>query len=263
MKLPGKVVWITGASSGIGEALAFAMNRAGAHLILSGRNPETLTRVQQNCDNAKGQTIILPFDLARLENFPAIVEQAHACFGHLDILVNNGGIGQHSPALETHLDVDQAVMRVNYFAPVALTKAVLPAMQARKVGHIVVVSSLAGKIATPNRAAYSASKHALHGFFDALRAEVWRDGIKITLICPGFVRTNFRANALDAKGTPRGQKASAYKLALSADACAAEMLKAIVREKEEVYIGWQKFALYAARLFPSLVSQIVRRTKIF
>jgi dehydrogenase/reductase SDR family protein 7B len=152
-------------------------------------------------------------------------------------------------------------MQTNYMGQVALTKAVLPAMLHRKSGHLVVISSVSGKIGAPNRSAYAASKHALHGFFDSLRAEVWRDGIKVTLVCPGFVRTNIRAAALQGDGTPRGDKALPYRNAVSAQDCAAATLSAIVKGKEEVYIGREALAVYAGRLFPGLVSQIVRRMK--
>ncbi len=259
VKLQGQVIWLTGASSGIGEALAYALNYKGADLILSARNGERLEAVQAHCDLARGRVRTLPFDLSEIDALPSIAQQALQLFGRVDILLLNGGIGQFSPAVDTVLDVDRRVMQVNYLAQVALAKAVLPSMVARRSGRIVVVSSLAGKIGTPGRSAYSASKHALHGFFDSLRAELWRDGIKVTLICPGWVETNFRANALGADGAPRGKSAAAYSHAIRADECARQIVSAIEGDKEEVYLGRTRFAIYAQRLFPGLFSRAVRR----
>ncbi len=258
-KLNGKVVWITGASSGIGEALVYAFHRAGAKVILSSRHTDALERVRQNCSGDKNELVVLPLDLADLASLPCKAEQALAVWGQIDILVNNGGVGQHARASETSLDVDQRIMLTNYLGQVALTKAVLPDMIRRKTGHIVVMSSVTGKIGAPNRSAYAASKHALHGFFDSLRAEVWNEGIQVTLICPGLVYTNLRSQALGSDGTPRGDKAAARTHGVSAEACAAATLAAIVKGKEEVYIGRERFAVYAARYFPRLVSQIMRR----
>jgi len=259
MKFKDKVVWVTGASSGIGEMLAYSFRREGAKLILSSRHGEALERVRQNCQHANSDIVVLPLDLADLGSLPQKAEQALAAFGRIDILVNNGGIGQYARAVETSFSVDETLMRINYLGQVALTKAVLPAMLKRKAGHIVVVSSVTGKIGAPMRSAYAASKHALHGFFDSLRAEIWREQIKITIVCPGYVRTNLRVNALGGDGTPRGKLAVAYTDAVSAEACAAEIVKAVLKQKEEVYIGRQRFAVYADRLFPGLVSQALRR----
>lgn len=261
MDFKDKVVWITGASSGIGEALAYAFSSEGAKLILSSRHAEGLERVRRNCPGDGREVVILPLDLADLPSLPQKVEQALAAFGRIDILVNNGGVGQYSRAADTSLAVDQAIMLTNYLGQVALTKGVLPAMIQRKSGHIVVVSSVAGKFGAPMRSAYSASKHALHGFFESLRAEIWRDQIKVTLVCPGFVRTNLRANALQADGTPRGKAANPYRDALSPEACAAQIMKAIAQGKEEVYIGRQGLAIYAYRFFPGLFSLVVRRMR--
>ena len=212
-----KVIWITGASSGIGEGLAYALAKEDARLILSARRVEELERVKQKCieDNAGNGTAkssgtrtvpyILPLDISELESLPALVLQAHALSGGIDILVNNAGIGMRGYVADTDIAVQQRVMQVNYFGQIALTKAVLPYMIERGSGHIVVISSLTGKLPVPGRSAYCASKHALHGFFDALRGEVHQYGIKVTIVCPGFVRTHISENALlpDGSGTRR------------------------------------------------------------
>jgi short-subunit dehydrogenase len=261
MRFQDRVVWITGASSGIGEALAYAFSRAGAKLILSARRADALENVRQHCAIPEN-IVVLPLDLADLESLPQKANEARAAFGAgVDILVNNGGVGQRGRAVQTPIAVDQKIMQVNYFGHVALTKAVLPAMIERKSGHIVVISSISGKVGAPKRSAYSASKHALHGFFDSLRAEVHQHNIKVTLICPGFVKTKIAYNALRADGTPRGRDDSQHFKAMSAEKCAAETLKAIAKGKDEVYIsaGLEILGVYLSRLSPSLLRRVVRR----
>jgi short-subunit dehydrogenase len=254
-----QVVWITGASSGIGEAFAYAFRREGAKLILSSRHAAALERVRDNCTGDRDTVMVLPLDLADLDNLPGKAEQALAPFGRVDILVNNGGIGQRSLALETSLVVDKALIFTNYLGQVALTKAVLPEMIKRKSGHIVVVSSVTGKMGVPNRSAYAASKHALHGFFESLRAEIWQYRVKVTIACPGFVRTNFRMNAMRADGTTYGQGPEPHPKAMSAEVCAELIIDAVAGGKEEVYIGRESLAIYAQRFFPGLVSLALRR----
>src|SRR4051812_22915408 len=194
--LADKVVWVTGASSGIGEALAYALSARGARLILSARREDVLRNVQANCANPK-KHFVQPLDMADPAEFAPTVKTVLDRFAAIDVLVHCAGISQRGTALDTELIVDRHLMEVNYFGPIALTKCVLPRMLERGTGHVVAVSSLLGKFAVPKRAAYSASKHALHGFFDALRGEVETQGIFVTLVCPGFVRTNASLNALE------------------------------------------------------------------
>lgn len=261
MRFKDQVVWVTGASSGIGEALAYAFSREGAKLILSSRQPEALERVRENCPGNRQDIMVLPLDLADIDALAEKGAQGIAAFGRIDIIINNGGIGQISLAAETGIAVDKALMLTNYLGQVALTKAVLPSMIARKSGHIVVMSSVSGKMGVPMRSAYAASKHALHGFFDSLRAEVWRYNIRVTIVCPGFVRTKIRANALRADGTPLGERARPPANAMSADACAAKILDAISKKRDEVYIGRESLVIYANRIFPGLVSRMLRRVR--
>jgi short-subunit dehydrogenase len=262
MRFKDQVVWITGASSGIGEALAYAFSREGAKLILSGRREAELERVKQNCDAAKDRTLVLPLDLTQFDSFAGKTAVAQNHFGRVDILVNNGGVSQRSLVKETDFAVDLAVMNTNYFGAVGLTKAVLPAMLARRSGHIVVVSSLMGYLDTPLRSAYAASKHALHGYFDSLRAELWRDNVKVTMVCPGYVRTEISINALKGDGSRHGKMDAAQAKGISAEKCAAKTLDAIARGREEVMIGGiEVMAVYAKRFLPSLYSKIIRRVK--
>jgi short-subunit dehydrogenase len=260
MRFKDKVVWITGASSGIGEALSYAFNKEGARLILSGRRETELERVKRNCGGSQEKLFILPLDLDHFDSFPEKVRIAESEFGQIDILVNNGGISQRSLVKNTNFDVDRAIMNTNYFGTVALTKAVLPGMLARKSGQIVVISSLMGYLDTPLRSAYAASKHALHGYFDSLRAEVWQDNIKVTIICPGFVKTNISLNALAADGSKHARMDNTQASGMAADVCAAKILNAIGRGKEEVMIGGKEvLAVYIKRFLPSIYSKVVRR----
>ena len=259
MRFADHVVWITGASSGIGEALAYAFAREGARLVLSSRRPEELERVRRACDRP-GEHLVLPLDLTSCETFPAAVTKALARFGRIDLLVNNGGVSQRALAIDATLDVERALMEVNYFGPVALTKAVLPAMRARRSGRVVVISSVMGYLGTPGRSTYAAAKHALHGWFDSLRAEVWREGLEVLLVCPGYVKTAVSLNAVGSNGEKHAQLDDKTARGITAEACAAAILRAIVRNREEIYVGgWKEIsAIYLKRFAPRLLSRIVR-----
>lgn len=258
----GRVVWLTGASSGIGEALAHALAERGASLVLSSRDEEKLRGVQTACAHSE-RHFVQPLDMLEPATFPAAVEQVMGRLGKIDLLVHCAGISQRALAAETHLDVDRRIMEVNYFGPVALTKLVLPTMQSRHAGHMVVVSSLLGKFGAPSRSAYCASKHALIGFFDSLRAETAPQGITVTMICPGFVRTNASRNALRGDGTPYAQMDELIDGGMSSEECATRIVRAIERRRREVYIGRkEKLALYLSRFMPGLFSRLMQRTKL-
>lgn len=260
-----KVIWITGASSGIGEALANELAKKGARLILSARRKEELERVKGNCNAAVQPNIrILPLDLSQPSTLKLSTEAAVQLFGHVDILINNGGISQRSLAKETSLEVDRAIMEVDYFGTIALTKYLLPHFLKRKSGHYVVTSSVMGKIGTPYRSGYSAAKHALHGFFDSLRAEVWKDNIFVTLVCPGWIRTNITLNAMIGDGSKLNAMDKTTDKGLSPAQCAKKIIEAIQKKKEEVYIGGAKeiFGVYTKRFFPKLFSKIVRKVAV-
>ena len=252
-------VWITGASSGIGEALALAFHQAGAKLVLSARREEELKRVQAQC-GGEADTRILPMDVSRAAELPEKAHQAAATFGGVDILVLNAGVSQRSLVRDTGADVYRALMDTNFFGPVELTRAVLPSMLEKKNGHIVVISSLVGKFGTPLRSGYSASKHALHGFFDSLRAEAGSQGITVTLVCPGFIRTNVSVNAFKGDGTHHGKMDSGVAKGMPAERCAAKILKGIAGKKREFYVGGlDKYTVYIKRFFPGLFARMVAR----
>lgn len=259
-----KVIWLTGASSGIGEALAYALAKKGARLILSARRKEELDRVKGNCDkNAQANIRVLPLDLTQTSTLQLTTEAALQIFGHIDILINNGGIGQRSLIKDTSLDVDRKLMEVNYFGAVALTKYILPHFIKRKDGHFVTVSSLTGKFGTPYRSGYAASKHALHGFFDAVRAEHYADHIKVTMICPGFIHTPITYWALTGDGSALNKMDEAQSKGKPAGWCAEKIIQAIEKNKEEVYIGGREvMGAYIKRFFPTLFSRLIRKVSV-
>ena len=263
-RLENKVVWLTGGSSGIGEALAYELARKGAKLILSARRKNELERVKGNCPaHAQAMVRILPLDLEKADTLKLSAEAAIQIFGHVDILINNGGIGQRSLVINTSLDVDRRIMEVNYFGAISLTKYLLPHFVQRKQGHFVNISSVTGKFGTAYRSGYAASKHALHGFFDAVRAEHYKDNIRVTMICPGFVRTPITLSALTADGTPLNKMDEAQFKGKPADWCARKIVSAIERNKEEVYLGGREvFAVYAKRFFPALFSKVIRNVAV-
>ncbi|MGN7888785.1 SDR family oxidoreductase [Dyadobacter sp. 22481] len=256
-----KVVWITGASSGIGEALAMAFAKEGAKLVLTARRREELERVKQLTALPNTDVLVLPLDVTQFDQAGPAAAQVVAHFGRIDIMVHNAGVSQRSYIDDTDLEVYQSLMNVNFFSTVALTKAVLPHMIARQSGHFIVMSSVAGKIGTIMRSGYNAAKHALHGFYDSLRAEGYQHNIKVTTICPGYIRTNISLNALNASGDKFGKMDSNQAKGIPADVCAEKILDAVRKDKKEIYIGGFKevAAIYLKRFFPNLLFDQVRK----
>lgn len=262
--LKGKVVWLTGASSGIGEALAYELSKEQVKLILSARREDELNRVRQQIQLSKENCLILPLDLEKHETFQEKTASVIAHFGNIDILINNAGISQRSLAKNTSIEVDKKLMNVNYIGTVALTKAVLPHMLSAGRGLFVTITSAVGKIPSPWRSSYAAAKHALHGFFDSLRAECYDEGIRVLLVCPGFVATNVSINALTENGSPLGKMDEATQNGLSPQKCAIEIVKAIKSGKEEIVIGGfkEKFGVWMKRHFPAIFSVMIRKMKV-
>ncbi len=263
MNFTNKVVWITGASSGIGKSLALAISKQNAFLILSSRNEVKLNEVKSACFNPENVKII-PLDLENYTNFSSKVSDAINCFGNINVLINNAGISQRSLVKETSIAVDKRIMNINYMGTIALTKAVLPHFIESNNGYFITITSIVGKIGTPLRSSYAASKHALHGFFDSLRAEVYQNNIKVTLVCPGFVQTNVSLNALTGDGTPQNKMDTATENGLSSEKFAKHFITAIKKEKQEVYIGGfkEKLAIYVKRFFPKLLSKMIRKLAV-
>ena len=262
MTFSNKIIWITGASSGIGKTLALELSKQDCKLILSSRRATELQEVKNQCLNPVNVKI-LTLDLADYINMKPIAERAISLFGKVDILINNGGISQRSPIIETSIEVDKKLMEVDYLGTISLSKALLPHFVANQSGHYVVVSSLMGKFSSHYRSAYCGAKHALHGFFDALRLEHDKDHIKVTMICPGFVNTNVARNALTADGSQQGYQDEMTENGLDVNVFVKRMIKAIKKEKFEVYIGkFEKFGVFVKRLSPRLIHKLVIRSKV-
>lgn len=263
MSFSAKIIWITGASSGIGKALALEFSNQNAKIILSSRKKEDLELVKNACKNPSNVKIVI-LDLEEYTNLQPKVDEALAAFGRIDILVNNGGISQRSFVKDTQIAVDKRIMDINYLGTVALSKAILPHFIKNNVGHFAVTTSIVGKIGTPLRSSYAASKHALHGFFDSLRAEHYQDNITVTLVCPGFVNTNVSKNALTGNGTPQQKMDVATANGMDPKHFAKLMVKAIRGKKEEVYIAGakEKLGVYAKRFYPKLLSTMIRKLRV-
>ncbi len=262
-KFKDKVVWITGASSGIGEALVYALSDAGAKLIISARNQDELYRVKMNCTKNIINIHVLTLDLAQHDAIQQKTEAALNIYGYVDFIFHNGGISQRAKAVDTSWEVDKQLMDVNYFGAIYLTKAILPNMIARQSGHIVVVSSLVGKFGTPLRSGYSASKHALHGFFDSFRAEVFEDNIHVTIICPGFIKTNLTYSALLGDGSKQNKMDKAQEQGMLPETFAKKALNAVSKKKLEVYIGKKEtLVVQIKRFLPGYFAKFIRKVKV-
>ena len=262
MNFNNKVVWITGASSGIGKALAIELSKKNCQLILSSRREAELEKVKLLCEKPEDVNV-LPLELSNTETMPSLTSKAISAFGKVDVLVNNGGISQRSPIIETSIDVDRKIMEVDYLGTVAISKAILPHFVENKSGHYVVVSSLMGKFSSAYRSAYCGAKHALHGFFDALRLEHDKDNVKVTMICPGFVNTNVARNALTADGSKQDYQDDMTENGLDVNVFIKKMINAIQKEKFEAYIGkFEAFGVYVKRLSPKLIHKLVLRSKV-
>lgn len=253
------MVWITGASSGLGAALARAFASEGARLVLSARRKEALERVRSECAKPEAHAVV-PLDLACSAGFPALAEEVMRTCGRIDLLINNGGVSQRGLALETTEAVERRIMEVDYFGTVALTKAVAPHLVRRRSGRIVVISSVMGYLGTPMRSSYAAAKHALHGYFDSLRAELWRDGVRVTIVCPGYVRTAVSANALTADGSQHERLDGKTARGMDPASCAAKIVAGLSRGKDEIHVGGgELWGIWLQRWAPRLLARVVRK----
>jgi short-subunit dehydrogenase len=263
MSFKNKVVWVTGASSGIGEALVYLLNEEGAKLIISSRRAEALYQVKQICKKNPLSVHVLPLDLEQTDSLFAKAEEAWRIYGEIDVLINAGGISQRSEVFETDPAVEQEIMNINFWGTVNLSKALLPKMIAKGTGHLVIMSSVVGKFGTKFRSTYSASKHALHGYFDSLRCEVFDKGINVSIICPGFIKTNVTINSVTANGEKYGIMDANQENGMPVMNCAQQILDAISNKKEEVLIGGkEKFGVYIKRFFPGYFSKMIRKRKV-
>ena len=262
MKNTNKIVWITGASSGIGAELAKIYSHRGIKLILSSRNVRALERVKYECYNPENIKI-LPIDLNDFYAAPALVKKAYNIFGRIDILINNAGVSQRSLIVDTQLDVFKKLIEINYLGTVALSRSLLPFFLKQGFGHYVVVSSVMGKYGSPFRSGYSAAKHALHGFFDVMRMEHQKDNINVTIICPGFVRTPIAMNSLKGDGSVLGVDDLATRKGLKVEDFARKMVRSVDQKKWEVQFGKKELlGVYLKRLSNKLLHSAVIRSKV-
>jgi short-subunit dehydrogenase len=241
-ELANKTIWITGASSGVGEGMATVFHREGADLIISGRREAELERVKASCTGGPGGVTIVPFDITDSIGREAAAGSVLGEFERIDILVNNAGIGQRGLAIDTALDVERRIMEVDFFGPIALTKLVLPRMIEQQSGLMIVTSSVAGKHAVPFHTTYCAAKHALHGYFDTLRIEHLKDHIGVMLLVIAGVRSNVFHHALTGDGTEYGKSDHKLDGGMTAVDCAERVVEAIVNGEPEVVISIEEAA---------------------
>lgn len=254
----GKTVWITGASSGIGEALAKAFAAAGATLVLSARRENELERVKGLCkENSPGGPghLVLPLDVTDHGAMPAAVAAVKGHAGRIDLLINNAGIGQRSLAVDTGMDVYRRIMDVDVLGQIALTRAALPTFIEQGSGQIAVTSSVAGKVGVPYRTGYCAAKFAMVGFFDSLRAEIAHHGVTAHTILPGYIQSNISVHALQGDGSEMGYVDKVIAGGMDTDRAAAVILKGLAKGKPEIPVGqgFEMHALWIKRFFPGLI----------
>jgi len=256
-----KTVWITGASSGIGRALAMELNRRGAHVVLSASREESLQALRLALPRPE-MAAVLPFDMAVKNDYAQLAAKAIAFTGRVDVLFSNAGLSQRAEAAKTSEASDRLLMEVNYFANIALTKALLPHFNEMRSGHIALTSSLAGKTGFFLRSGYAASKHALHGFYDSLRLEEAGNGLKVTLVCPNKVRTDISLRALNENGKASNTRDERLKDGILPEICALKMIRAVEKGKRELLLGADvQMAVWLKALFPGWFYRILRKQK--
>jgi short-subunit dehydrogenase len=256
-------VWITGASSGIGEACAYRYAAQGARLILTSSSAERLEKVAEKCRAAGAtQVVVLPYDFSSNDGIESLAQSAWEATEGIDIVMLNAGISQRTNVEDTSMEMVRKIMEVNYFAPVAIAKDLLPRMLSAGGGKIAVTTSIAGRFGFPLRCGYSSSKFALYGFFETLQAEYYDAGIRVTIVCPGRVQTNISRYALDKGGKPHGVMDPGQADGMTAEAAARVITRAIAKEKKEVLVGRKELLMvYIKRFFPGLCAMLARKIK--
>jgi dehydrogenase/reductase SDR family protein 7B len=260
--LSGKKAWITGASSGIGEALVYEFVKKGATVVISSNEPDSLERVKKNCKGNSASVICVAFDLSDTSKIGDLVDNQMKAIGTLDFMINIGGISQRARIDETPLWLDRKIFEINYFGTIAFTKAILPYMVSQKSGHIAATSSISGRFGFPLRSAYSASKQALHGFFETLFLENKKNNIRVSMIIPGRVRTNISYHALDSDGKEHGKLDEGQSKGITPEKAAITIIKGLRRNKKEILVGSSELSmLYIRRLWPWLFFRIADKIK--
>lgn len=256
-------IWITGASSGIGEACAYKYAAQGASLVLTSSSKEKLDAVAGECMRRGAEAVsVLSYDFQDSEGIELLVREAWDSFKGIDILFCNAGISQRTRVEDTSMEMVRKIMEIDYFAPVAIAKQILPLMTAAGGGNIAVTTSIAGRFGFPLRCAYSSAKFALYGFFESLQAENADNGIRVTIVCPGRVKTNISLNALDKGGVKYGKMDPGQAGGLDVDKAASRIVKAIKKGKREVLVGRKELLMvYIKRFFPGLCARISSKLK--
>lgn len=256
-------VWITGASSGIGAACACKYAAEGARLVLTSSSAERLEPVAQKCRSlGASEVVVLPYELGNPEGIEELTANAWSAVGGIDIVMLNAGISQRTNVEDTSMEMVRRIMEVNYFAPVAIAKAILPRMVERGGGKIAVTTSIAGRFGFPLRCGYSSSKFALYGFFETLQAEYYNAGIRVTIVCPGRVQTNISLYALDKGGKPHGVLDPGQKGGMSAERAAQIILRAIAKGRREVLVGRKELLMvHIKRFLPGVCARLARKIK--
>jgi short-subunit dehydrogenase len=260
-KLAGKIIWITGASSGLGEALSIEAAQKGAKVIISARSVDKLEALKKQLDNiSPGCAIVLPMDITKKEEIISCAQKVKETTGKVDILINNAGVSQRSLAIETPVEVDRMIFEIDFFGVITLTKILLPLMMSGDGGHLVVISSMAGLYGFPMRSAYSAAKHALCGFFETLSLELWHSNIKVTMVCPGRINTNISINSLNQRGENYGIMDAGQEKGLTAEKTARKIIRAIEHNKKQLLIGFKEtFLYYVKKFIPVFYYYIARK----
>lgn len=262
MDFRAKNIWITGATSGIGREVAIELSKKRANLLLSGRNQEALKEVKGICESYGSRVRTIAFDLSNEKEVKQAAEQVLTGSEKIDALYHFGGISQRSLASETPLHVDRKLFEVNYFGTIHLTKYVLQHMLKNGGGHIAATSSIVGKFGFPYRSSYSASKHALHGYFESLLAENKANNIRVSMIIPGFISTNISVNAINHKGEAHGKFDKNQAQGMPADRCARKIVRGLQKEKKEILVGRRELTMvYIRRFIPPLYYYLAARVK--
>lgn len=237
MHFNNKVVWITGASSGIGAELAKQLAVKKARLILTARNITALTAIKNECSNHTDNCKIIAANLSENEKLEAITKSAMEVYGHIDMVIFSAGISQRSLAIETKIDIYRQLMEINFFSPVSITHYLLPYFKKQKAGHIIAISSVAGLMGFPLRTGYAASKHALKGYFETLQTENQIKDLHITIVSPGRINTPISVNAITGTGKPHGLMDKGQLNGMPVNVCARKIINAIIHKRKHIIIA--------------------------
>jgi short-subunit dehydrogenase len=254
-----KICWITGASGGIGAALAISLNSMGARLVLSARNNEKLENIKAACQDPT-KVVILPFDMEETSQLTEFAIKAWDAFDGIDFVFLNAGMAVRDMIIQTDMEMIHKVMNINFFGNVVISKTLVPLMQKRGQGRFIITSSLCGKFGIPKLGVYSASKHAMHGYFESFRAEYENEGITVTIITAGLIKTNISLNALKGDGSAYGKMQDSIAAGISPESCAHGIIKAVARGKHEVLVGGVEiFSVLIKRFFPGLLRRFITK----